>query len=61
MSVGTQRQKFMRLARKTHTLNVGQRLSRMLEETGRSVRVLDTELRKHGVFLGVERRPQWVK
>lgn len=51
----------MRLARKTHTLNVGQRLSRMLEETGRSVRVLDTELRKHGAFLGVERRPQWVK
>lgn len=51
----------MRLTRKTHTLNVGQRLSRMLEETGRSVRVLDTELRKHGAFLGVERRPQWVK
>lgn len=61
MQVGTQRQKFMSLTRKTHTLNVGQRLSRMLEETGQSVRALDTELRKHGAFLEVKRRPQWVK
>lgn len=51
----------MRLTRKTHALNAGQRLSRMLEETGQSVTVLDTELRKHGTFLGVERSPQWVK
>lgn len=61
LQVGTQRQKFMRLTRKTHTLTVGQRQFRVLEEIGQSVRVLDTELRKHGAFLEVERRPQWVK